>query len=165
MLTDLPVRRAGGLTGQWRRLMPGAHWIRGRNHRTETRSPNGFPQHHRHGIHIATQQVIESQRHPPPHVLLLNDNCSQTAAMDKGGIGERTLKTTGTLKSDTISRVIYLQLSVPPLLEEQRTDVSLALMKKTTNRRWGSIVWGVFDDDIAHRRVHMSRLRLREYYL
>lgn len=96
----------------------------------------------------------------------LNDGCLQTAAMDKGGIGACLLKTTRTLKSDTISGVIYLQLSVPPLLEEQRTDVSLALMKKTTNRRWGSIVWGeVFDDDIAHRRVHMSRLRLREYFL
>lgn len=85
---------------------------------------------------------------------------------DKGGIGACLLKTTRTLKSDTISGVIYLQLSVPPLLEEQQTDVSLALMKKTTNRRWGSVVWGeVFDDDIAHRRVHTSRLRLREYFL
>lgn len=100
------------------------------------------------------------------HVSLLNGGCLQTAAADKGGVGACLRKTTRTLKSDTISRVIYLQLSVPPLLEEQRTDVSLAPMKETTNRRWGSIVWGdTFDDDIAHRRVHTSRLRLREYFL
>lgn len=64
------------------------------------------------------------------------------AGVDKGGIQACARKTTRTLKSDTISGVIYLQLRAPPLLEEERTDVSLALMKKTTNRRWGSIVWG-----------------------
>lgn len=60
-------------------------------------------------------------------------------AADKGGIEADALtplqKQTRTLKSDIISRVIYLQLTAPPLLEEQRTDVPLALMKETTNRR------------------------------
>lgn len=66
-------------------------------------------------------------------------------------------KQTWTLKSDIISRVIYLQLTVPPLLEKQRTDVSLVLMKETTNRRWGSIVWGeVLYDDIMH--TYCSRI-------
>lgn len=68
--------------------------------------------------------------------------CLRAAGVDKGGIQACALKTTRTLKGDTISGVISLQLSALPLLEEQRTDVSLALMKKTTNRRWGSIVWG-----------------------
>lgn len=63
--------------------------------------------------------------------------CLRAAGVDKGGIQACALKTTRILKGDTISRVISLQLSALPLLKEQRTDVSLALMKKTTNRRWG----------------------------
>lgn len=39
-------------------------------------------------------------------------------------------KQTWTLKSDIISKVIYLQLTVASLLEKQQTDVSLAVMKK-----------------------------------
>ena len=77
------------------------------------------------------------------------------AADEEGGKSRQTRtplqKQTWTLKSDIISRVIYLQLTVPPLLEKERTDVSLVLMKETTNRRWGSIVWGeVLYDDIMH---------------
>lgn len=57
----------------------------------------------------------------------------------KGGVKADALtplqKQTWTLKSDIISKVIYLQLTVPPLLEKQQTDVSLVLMKKITNRR------------------------------
>lgn len=39
-------------------------------------------------------------------------------------------KQTWTLKSDIISRVIYLQLTVPPLLEKQQTDVTFVLYKQ-----------------------------------
>lgn len=144
--------------------MPGTQWLGGRSHWR-----NVFPMDSRNvtgAVFTLSRSLKVKDTFFFHHISLLNDGCLQTAAVDKGGIGACLLKTTRTLKSDTISGVIYLQLSVPPLLEEQRTDVSLALMKKTTNRRWGSIVWGeVFDDDIAHRRVHMSRLRLREYFL
>lgn len=89
---------------------------------------------------------------------------------DKGGIKTDAhaplQKQTWTLKSDIISRVIYLQLTALPLLEKQQTDVSLVLMKKTTNRRWGSIVWGeVLYDDIMHRTVHASCLCKSVYTL
>lgn len=55
------------------------------------------------------------------------------------------------LKSDTISRVIYLQLAAAPLSPVRRlTDVPLALMKETTNRLQGSTVGGeALYDDVA----------------
>lgn len=102
-------------------------------------------QNHRLGIH-AESLGRESFSLLAP----FTGRCLCVAGVGKGGIQACALKTTRTLKSDTISRVIYLQLNAPPLLEEQRTDVSLALMKKTTNRRWGSIVWGEASMMIEH---------------
>lgn len=55
------------------------------------------------------------------------------------------------VKSDTIRGVIYSQLAAaPPPPERRQTDVPLALMKETTNRRRGSTVGGeALYDDVA----------------